>query len=56
MSEQPCIDIKNCPHCETEQLEQPMIADVQTEYQGKIPLVVFYYRCPLCWHEWSEAQ
>lgn len=54
MSEPQPIDLKVCPHCLREQVEETMITGAAIKRQT-VFLLVFSYRCPLCAHIWSEA-
>lgn len=51
---EPAVDIKACPECLREQIEEQMLTGADIVFQTT-PLLVFFYRCPLCSHTWSEA-
>jgi hypothetical protein len=44
-----------CQGCGSQLDEGSTFVDVNIEFQGTIPLLVFYHRCPLCKHEWTDA-
>ena len=48
-------DVMTCPSCEAPHAEDEVIVDVDFEFQGKIPILVVYYRCPSCNHGWTDA-
>ena len=44
-----------CSACESPLDGEQAIVDMDFKFQGKIPLLVIYYRCTSCGHEWTDA-
>ena len=55
MDDDNICDQVTCAACGRHSYEEQAIVDMDFEFQGRIPLLVIYYRCMSCGHEWTDA-